>query len=258
MASLGPSLYKVEGREWFVHTLASRHSRVWQEQTCVSTRARPIAIENLNGVRSIVVEEALAAYSDNRGPQSPPPAYFYCSRNPAEPGRSDPNEILASIARQLSCLGHGLPLLQPTVAEYTKRERDAFADNSLRLHESRDLILRLATHYPMVTIVIDALDECNPATRRQLLSAIESILKGSSSLVKVFVTSRDDQDIVYKLQAYPNLELSSNRNSGDIARFVESETNSMVESGALLWYSTSREELRQRIIKEVTNGAHGM
>lgn len=110
----------------------------------------------------------------------------------------------------------------------------------------------------MVTIIVDALDECNPPTLSKLLNAMESILKGSSSLVKILVTSRDDKEIVYKLQAYPNLELSSNRNSGDIARFVESETDSMVESGALLRYSTSREELRQRIIKEVTNGAHGM
>ena len=226
--------------------------------TCVSTRARHTAIENLNEVRSVVVEDALRAYRDNRGPQSPPPAYFYCSRNPAEPGRSDPKEILASIARQLSCLGPGLPLLQPTVAEYTKREKEAFAYKSLRLQESRDLILQLAKHYPVVTIIVDALDECNPPTLSKLLNAMESILKGSSSLIKILVTSRDDKEIVYKLQAYPNLELSSNRNSGDIARFVESETDSMVESGALLRYSTSREELRQRIIKEVTNGAHGM
>lgn len=165
---------------------------------------------------------------------------------------------MASIARQLSCLGPGFPLLQPTVAEYTKREREAFAHKSLRLQESRDLILQLAKHYPVVTIIVDALDECNPPTLSKLLNAMESILKGSSSLVKILVTSRDDKEIVYKLQAYPNLELSSNRNSGDIARFVESETDSMVESGALLRYSTSREELRQRIIKEVTNGAHGM
>ncbi|KAK4118030.1 ankyrin [Parathielavia appendiculata] len=207
---------------------------------------------------SAVVEDALRAYLDNRGPQSPPPAYFYCSRNPAEPGRSDPKEILASIARQLSCVGPGLPLLPPTVAEHRKREREAFANKSLRLQESRDLILQLAKHYPVVIIVIDALDECNPATRRQFLIAMESIVRDCSSLVKIFVSSRDDQDIVYKLQDYPNLELSSDKNRDDIAKFVESETNSMIESGTMLRYSTSKEELRQKIIKEVTSGAHGM
>ncbi|KAK4237901.1 hypothetical protein C8A03DRAFT_34145, partial [Achaetomium macrosporum] len=216
------------------------------------------AIKNLNGVRSVVVEDALRAYLDNRGPQSPPPAYFYCSRNPAEPGRSDPKEILASIARQLSCVGPGLPLLQPTVAKYREREGEAFADKSLRLQETRDLILQLAKHYPVVVIVIDALDECNPATRRQFLNAMESILRDSSSLVKIFVSSRDDQDIVYKLQEYPSFELSSDRNRDDIAKFVESETNSMIESGAMLRYSTRKEELRQRIIEEVTNSANGM
>lgn len=208
--------------------------------------------------RSAVIEDALGAYRDNQGPQSPPPAYFYCSRNLAEPGRSDPKEILASIARQVSCLEPGLPLLQPTVAEYRKRERQAFANKSLRLSESRDLIVQLAKFYPVVIIIIDALDECNPATRHQFLDAMESILRDSSSLVKIFVSSRDDQDIVYKLQEYPNLELSSDRNSGDIAKFVESETNFMVKRGVMLRYSTCKEELQQRIIKEVTNGAHGM
>ncbi|RYP43646.1 hypothetical protein DL768_009821 [Monosporascus sp. mg162] len=169
----------------------------------------------------------------------PPPAYFYCSRNPAEPRRSDPESILASIARQLSCLQLGRPLLQPTVAAYNKHEEEGFPAESLRLQETRGLIVQLAGHYPTVTIILDALDECNPITRKDLLVTIESILRESSCLVKIFVSSRDDQDIVYKLQGYPNLELSSDRNSSDI-------TNSI------------KQELRQKIIREVVSGAAGM
>ncbi|KAK4129585.1 hypothetical protein N657DRAFT_561365, partial [Parathielavia appendiculata] len=120
---------------------------------------------------------------------------------------------------------------------------------SPRLQESRDLILQLAKHFPVVIIVIDALDECNPATRRQFLHAMESILRACSSFVKIFISSRNDQDIVYKLQDYPNLELSSDRNRGDFAKFVKSETSSIFNSGAMLQYSTSKEELRQRIIR---------
>lgn len=74
----------------------------------------------------------------------------------------------------------------------------------------------------------------------------------------MFVSSRDDQDIVYKLQDYPNLELSSDRNSGDIAKFVESETYALMSSGALLRYSRNKDELRSKIIKKITDGAHGM
>lgn len=204
---------------------------------------------------SLVIEDTLTAFGDR---QSPPPAYFYCSRNPAEPGRSDPGAILGSIARQLSCLGPGLPLLQPTVAVYEAHEKDAFAAGSLRLKENRNLILELSKHYPVVIIIIDALDECNPATRQDLLDAMEFILQQSPSLIKIFISSRDDQDIVYKLQEYPSLELSSDRNSSDIAKFVEHETSSLVAKGNLLRFSRMKEELQQKIIEKVTNGAGGM
>lgn len=129
---------------------------------------------------------------------NPPPAYFYCSRNPAEPGHSDPGAILASIARQLSCLGPGCPLLLLTIAAYDKQEDDAFADGPLQLHETRDLILQLAEHYLRVTIVIDALDECDQETRKDLLDAVEFILREASTVIKIFISSRDDQDIVFK------------------------------------------------------------
>lgn len=205
-------------------------------------------------VRSLVVEDSLKTFKDC---QSPPPAYFYCSRNPAEPGRSDPGTILASIARQLSCPGPG-PILQPTVAEYRKQENEASGPESLRLSESRGLILELAESYPVVTIIIDALDECDEKTRNDLLEEMETILRRSSSLIKIFVSSRDDQDIVFKLQQYPNLELSSDRNSDDIAMFVKYETNHLVERGHLLRFSENKEELQQKIIKQVTDGADGM
>lgn len=208
-----------------------------------------------NAISSLVVEDALSAFKKH---QCPPPTYFYCSRNPAEPGRSDPETILASVARQLSCLEPGRPLLQPTITAYNKHEEEGFAAESLRLQETRGLILQLTEHYPTVIIIIDALDECNPATRKDLLAAIEFLLRESPRLVKIFVSSRDDQDIMYKLQGYPNLELSSDRNSGDIAKFVESETSRLIESGDLLRFSSTRQELQQKIIRDIVSGAAGM
>ena len=141
---------------------------------------------------------------------------------------------------------------------YKTHEKDAFASESLRLQENRNLILQLSEHYPVAIIIIDALDECNPATRQNLLDAMEFILQQSPSLIKIFISSRDDQDIVYKLQEYPNLELSSDRNSPDIAKFVKDETSSLVAKGTLLRFSEMKEELQQNIIEKVTYGADGM
>ncbi|EXL66681.1 hypothetical protein FOPG_17162 [Fusarium oxysporum f. sp. conglutinans race 2 54008] len=204
---------------------------------------------------SLVVEDAVVAFEKH---QQAPPAYFYCSRSPAEPARADPEAILASIARQLSCLKPGHALLQPTIAVYDTHEEEGFAAESLRLHETCKLIVRLSENYPMLTIILDALDECNPATRESLLSAMEDILRESPCLVKIFVSSRDDQDIVYRLQRYPNLKISSHKNSSDIANFVESETGRLLNSGKLLRYSSAQQMMKQKIIKRVASDAQGM
>lgn len=110
----------------------------------------------------------------------------------------------------------------------------------------------------MVTIIIDALDECNPGTRRHLLEALQSILRKSPTLVKIFVSSRDDQDIVYRLEKYPNLEISSRKNTNDINKFVVTETAELIMSGDLLRYSQRKDEIQQKIIDQVALKADGM
>lgn len=209
----------------------------------------------VDSVRSIVIEDAMRAFYAG---QSPPPAFFYCSRNTAEPARSNPEAIIASIARQLSSLQPGLPLLPPMVVTYKNREAEGFASGSLQMNESRALLIQLVEYYPLTIIVIDALDECDPEKRADLLEALEEILQNSSRLVKIFVSSRDDQDIVWHLRNYPNLEISSDRNTDDIASFIRTETRRLIDKGDLLRFSVNREELKKSIIDQVTKGASGM
>ncbi|KFY32484.1 hypothetical protein V493_00153, partial [Pseudogymnoascus sp. VKM F-4281 (FW-2241)] len=204
---------------------------------------------------SIVIEDAMQAF---RAGQSPPPAFFYCSRNTAEPARSNPDAIIASIVRQLSCLQPEFPLLGPVIATYRKREAEGFASGPLRIDESTALIIQLTEQYPMTTIVIDALDECDPESRTDLLETLEKVLKESSRLVKIFVSSRDDQDIVCHLQDYPNLGISSDRNMDDITLFVKVETQNLMKRKKLLRFSTNKEELEEMIVDQVTKGANGM
>ena len=204
---------------------------------------------------STVIEDAMRR---SRAGQCPPPVYFYCSRNAAEPERSDPAAILSCIARQLSSAEPGHPILSPIVEKYETKGQ-GFNSNGLQLHESREMIIRLSEYYPVTTIIIDALDECNPERRADLLETLEGLLQESSlGLLKVFVSSRDDQDIVWKLQGYPNLDLVSDQNSLDIANFVSQETNRLIRVGQLLRNSRSKDALRDMIVHEVTRGADGM
>ena len=208
-----------------------------------------------NVASSIIIEDSLRSYHAGHNPN---PVFFYCVRNPAEPARSEARAILASLARQLSCIEPGKLLLQPTVDLYTKKEAEAFASGSLRIEESCALILHLVESYPLTTIVIDALDECSPEGRHRLLKALNKILLESSSLVKIYVSSRDDGDIVTRLQNYPNLEITSDRNSDDIASFVKDQTEQLIDDGALLWLSDSQDEMKALIITKIIEGAMGM
>ena len=165
---------------------------------------------------------------------------------------------MASIARQLSNLEPKLPLLNPSIAVYLTKEAEGFASGTLRINESCSLIIQLIEHYSLTTIVIDALDECNPEKRADLLEALETILRESTQIVKIFVSSRDDQDIACRLKDYPNLEISSDRNLDDIVSFVRAETRSLITRRKLLRFSTSKDELEEVIIDQVTKGTAGM
>lgn len=189
--------------------------------------------------------------------QSPLPVYFYCTRSAAEPERSKPNVAFASILRQLTCSHPDAPFLTPVIKMY-KNRGEGFKSNGLDLEESRDLIIKLIENYAMTVIVIDALDESDPQLRQSLLDAFEYILKESAGLVKIFVSSRNDQDIVYTLREYPNLYISSDRNTPDIKAYVKIETRRLVRSRQLLRNSSAKEEMTKLIIKRLSSGADGM
>ncbi|KAI9763081.1 MAG: hypothetical protein M1840_000928 [Geoglossum simile] len=183
-------------------------------------------------------------------------AYFYCTRNPAEPERANPAEILRSIVRQLSCPRPGHPIMKPVTAKYNQRE-DSFMLTKLTSGDCLELIIELTEMYPLTTIFLDALDECDPNTRHELLEALDDIIQKSAGLVKVFVSSRDDQDIVWKLRDSPNLYICSSDNAEDIRRFVHQEVWQSIERGRLLRGFVS-DDLARTVIRTLVDGAQGM
>ncbi|VUC22857.1 unnamed protein product [Clonostachys rosea] len=205
---------------------------------------------------SFVIEDTRAAFPQG---QAAALAYFYCSRNSAERGRSNASKIMASIARQLSAPSPGEPLFKAAIETYNKKEETGFASGPLRLDESKDLILELLKQYngASATIIIDALDECGSKTRGDLLHTLEDLRAASPCPLKIFVSSREDQDIVYKLAKYPNLQLSSDCNSADIDFFIRTETQRLIDQNDLR-LGDREDELRERIIHELTAKAQGM
>lgn len=196
-----------------------------------------------------MVIETLGSSSASRESyqQFEPVVYFYCSRD--EPTRRDPTMILQAIIKQMAIVLPGLP--EPVVAKYDERNAVGLASGALDFQESYDLLVSLLDLYPQTTIIIDALDESDPTKRGQLLDLLTEIINSSTSIVKLFISSRDDVDMRLKLDNVPNLYIKADDNSSDIKRFIDRE----------LGKSTNRllsHPVRQKILQILVEKAHGM
>lgn len=187
-------------------------------------------------------------------------AYFYCMRDSAEPQRAMPQQILACIARQLSRRSPIDSIAPPTLKLYEELHLQDGSNRAPNIEELSALIRDLTHLYDRTMIVIDALDECDSDTRWELVEALESLTE-SASLVKVFISSREEGDLRLSLNSHGQLGITSLENQDDIRKFVELETDRLIAKRQLLAYvrkKDAKEELTKLIKAEVTSKANGM
>ncbi|ETS85593.1 hypothetical protein PFICI_03618 [Pestalotiopsis fici W106-1] len=162
-----------------------------------------------------------------------PLAYFYCSRNSAEPERWDPSEVLRCIARQLCRDDPDFFVYEPLKHLYEKADKPRHGERRIDNDACVELVLQLLRENP-ATIVIDALDELDPDRRHSLLESLDQIVKRSANVIKVFMTSRDDLDISIRLRSTPNLYISASSNQIDVASFIDVKIHEAVDQKKLL------------------------
>ena len=169
---------------------------------------------------------------------SAPLAYFYCTRSSAEPERSNPDEIMRSILRQLTVSqGSSSTIHEHVLQEFERRQAaarvDGFEIEKLQAAECAKLILDTTAVNP-ATIVIDAVDEIESSFRHLLLSALIQIVQDSFSVVKVFVTSRDDSNIRALLSDAVALRITNKNTQRDMDDFVHQVVSSAIQRRRLL------------------------
>ncbi|OCK95346.1 uncharacterized protein K441DRAFT_557014, partial [Cenococcum geophilum 1.58] len=186
-------------------------------------------------------------------------AHFYCMRNPAEPERAKCDKILNCLVRQLASTSPKSPILEPVRVKYELAIDgfEGFEDQAWTSDESTQVLIELINIYPSVTFVLDALDEVNPMDRLELLDALNKIAQNSESLVKVFISSRDNIDIVMHLKDSPNLYISATDNWKDINAFLTTSSNQRLDAVKLL-HGKLPSSLRDKIATTLISGAHGM
>lgn len=208
---------------------------------------------------TIFVESLLEQHRKTSTPP-PPLAYFYCSKRGADARSRSSLEILCALLRQLTGQDTQLPLRGTVPFEFKRRKE--FYDGRgaqvprLNIEEVVTHILNIAADDPII-IVVDALDEADEAERGDLFRSLEKILRESQNVAKIFVSSRNDGDIVDAFEHHPNINIDKGMNGEDIRNFAEFKVQEAIEAKRLLRGRVSL-SLQNEIIETLLKGAQGM
>lgn len=106
--------------------------------------------------------------------------------------------------------------------------------------------------YPKTTLVLDALDECDSQSRNQLVKVVEFLLSRSERPLKIFISSRPDDDIRECFASLPNIRIRATDNQMDIEKFVSEEI-----ANHRRWGKISPSQ-REKIITTLFDRSQGM
>lgn len=157
-------------------------------------------------------------------------AFFYC-RNGDEL-RSQPLSILQSFVRQLSTNVQNPESVQTKLRDAVRQARDK--GTNFRLQQCREQILASLNIYARSTLVIDALDECDPDSRYELIEALNSLLSNAKMPVKIFISSRPDPDLGTELARSHSVGIEAGDNQDDIRKYLDIELDKQAKKVAVL------------------------
>ncbi|KAL6830394.1 hypothetical protein J3E69DRAFT_353691 [Trichoderma sp. SZMC 28015] len=178
-------------------------------------------------------------------------AFFYCNRGQTD--LQDPILILRSFVRQLF-----------TPPRYSKMMKNSliklYHENKMKglqlgFNACEKQLLKLVNLYPQTIIILDGLDECDADSRFKLITILANLVKDAQHLVKIFISSRREQDIVKLLPARSIMEIDANDNRDDIQKFIV-ERMEEIERRAR-WESIPK-ELKSEIKSTLCKGSDGM
>ncbi|KAL2060018.1 hypothetical protein VTL71DRAFT_9840 [Oculimacula yallundae] len=167
------------------------------------------------------------------------------------PERHSLVKLLESFIRQLASKLDTLP--SETLQFFRKYDRNArrpYVDDLLAQFSA--LLLRFPSR---AIVIIDGLDECEPESRQDVFKFVARLVAKQSTPVKVFVTSRKEQDIQDALEGCPIIEVNSNLVNEDIQTFLRFEIDRRIEEKLLKLRNAA---LKEEILKALSSKASGM
>lgn len=116
-------------------------------------------------------------------------------------------------------------------------------------------LLAILEYLPRSFIIIDGLDECYKSVTENILGVVTSLTACPTSIIKFFISSRDDNRISEPLKMYPVIQLSASLLASDMRTYVTGAVGYRIRSGDLILRNS---ELEILIVTELTNKAQGM
>ncbi|KAI5460114.1 hypothetical protein BGZ63DRAFT_406059 [Mariannaea sp. PMI_226] len=145
-------------------------------------------------------------------------AYFYCQRQ--DENRRQPKSILRSFVRQLASPFGRREAIHQALKGLPRKLRDE--GEELNMAMCQELLISLIKSYSRTTIILDALDECDPESRDQLMECLDELTTQCREL-QVFISSRTDPDIRLHFCSKPIIHIQATDNQDDIETFVQDQ-----------------------------------
>ena len=168
-------------------------------------------------------------------------AFFYCEHD--NPKKHDSRSIIATLLHQV--------LGQLPASPWDGLELDPFSTTH-SLENSLKTACNILERTRPVFLVIDALDECDPATRKELLPLLVSLSHDS----RLLLASRNKEDIWNALKSFPSIAITDQDVKNDIHQYVSrnvrlvGDGDSSVEVGDPV--------LQEEVLRTLREGADGM
>ena len=178
-------------------------------------------------------------------------AFFYCKMG--DERYNSASAIFCALLLQLSSPASTESLHPAIVDAYFSKEGLGPEPASLTASEAAHLLVEVSKEYSTTKLIIDGLDECEGQERERLFSELRQLLQKRPQGLKIAISSRDNDDIVRKLQHDRAIAVDKDANSADLAKFIKIA----VEESQLLRGQISS-NLRQTVIHNLEKDADGM
>lgn len=217
----------------------------WYDAACSST----LCCFGIPGCgKTILASSIVDTLRSNDTLQEASIVYYYCDY--ADQRTLQAETILGTILKQFFVNGH-IP------EELEKKFPRDYGKNAhtLDVNDLIDLIYMAIKRTSLTFVIIDGLDECEKTPRKAILSLLNRLQGIDSSIIKIFISCRQEDQMLRSLQGIPMIQMTSSALEGDIRLFVAESVNSRITSGELRLRDPN---LAKEITDELVNKAHGM